>query len=147
MMRMTVTVTDIFDEDAEPQEKVLYFNVTKDELRRVKSEKPVLWDMITGVQGMDTDNLSENDGMALYAVVRELILLSYGERQGNRFVKSEELKKAFEYSPEFNAVLDQLLDGDGAKFTTFLLQIMPKDLREMVMAENPDVVARLKEEK
>ena len=136
MIKMTVETENFFTQEKTTTD--LYFNLTKDELRRIAQTNPDLWTAITVMSTVNTENMTQDDGLKVYSIIRELVLLSYGVRDGNRFRKTQADRDEFEVSAEFDAVLDQLTDGEGAKLVTFLMQIMPSDLRDQVQQEHPE---------
>lgn len=136
MIKMTVETENFFTQEKTTTD--LYFNLTKDELRRIGQTDPVLWQAITVMSTVDTNNMTQEDGLQVYNIIRKLVLLSYGVRDGNRFRKTAEDRDEFEVSAEFDAVMDQLTDGEGSKLVTFLMQIMPADLRDQVQKEHPE---------
>ena len=136
MIKMTVETENFFTQEKTTTD--LYFNLTKDELRRIAQTNPDLWTAITVMSTVDTENMTQDDGLKVYSIVRELVLMSFGVRDGNSFRKTKEDRDEFEVSAEFDAVMDQLTDGEGSKIVTFLMQIMPTDLRDQLQNEHPE---------
>ena len=136
MIKMTVETENFFTQEKTTTD--LYFNLTKDELRRIALTNPDLWTAITVMSTVNTENMTQDDGLKVYSIIRELVLMSFGVRDGNRFRKTKEDRDEFEVSAEFDAVMDQLTDGEGSKLVTFLMQIMPTDLRDQLQNEHPE---------
>ena len=73
------------------------------------------------------------DSSALWKAFRDIVLLAYGEKSadGERFMKSEEISKAFEETEAFSVLVMELIEKDGAA-ADFVNGIMPNDLTEEV---------------
>lgn len=58
---------------------------------------------------------------------KKLILMSYGEisPDGDRFMKSEEISKAFEETPAYDLLFMDLMDNDN--LTAFVKAVVPPD--------------------
>ena len=80
--------------------------------------------------------IDSKDESAMYREFREIILTSYGVKSddGERFVKTPELRKAFEQTVAFDVILIELAtNSDQAQ--KFVNGVMPKDLDQFVSSE------------
>jgi hypothetical protein len=88
--------------------------------------------------------VASEDGKAIIAEFKELILSSYGKRSddGKRFIKTQELREEFQSSEAYSALFMELcLDTDAA--SDFVSGIIPAGLDEAVSkltasTEGPD---------
>lgn len=127
MIKKTIEYTD-FDDNVRVED--FYFNLTKDELILFGTKYP---------EGLEEkiDRLVKSDDIhEIYDIFRTIILESYGEKSedGKRFIKSEEMSKAFSQTNAFSELIMELIsEADyGAKF---IEEILPKDLRDQVKTE------------
>lgn len=121
MYTKTITYTDY--NGVERTEK-FYFNMTK----------PEVLEMEYGDTGSFTESIkkmieTDNAGRVL-KVLKNLILKAYGEKSldGKRFVKSEDLSKAFSETEAFTDLYMELVK-DSKKCAEFIDGIMPDDLK------------------
>ncbi len=86
--------------------------------------------------------IASNDQTELVKYFKKLILDSYGEKSqdGKRFVKSEEISKAFSQTEAYSQIFMELaLDTEAA--TKFVNGIVPSDMAEKAkQLENPQNV-------
>lgn len=136
MIKITVETENFFTQEKSNTD--LYFNLTKDELRRIAETDPELWEGINAMSTVDAGSMTPDDGLMVYSIIRKLVLMSFGVRDGNRFRKTRNDRDEFEVSAEFDAVMDQLTEGDGGKLVSFLMLIMPSELRIQVQKEHPE---------
>lgn len=117
MLKKSITYTDF---NGEERTDICRFNLNKAELLELElSTTGGLSEHIQNI--MDTKN-----GGELVKLFKKLILSSYGEvsADGKRFVKSEELSKAFSETPAYEILFMELAtDQDAAK--TFVEQVLP----------------------
>lgn len=126
MIKKTVIVEDIFEEQPD-REETFYFNLTKSELVQATDILPMvndLQDRFTSPEGV-----TEKDLRDVTALIRDFIVRSYGIREGNRFIKTEQIREEFNGSPEFEAVLWDIMK-DEASVAEFLIGLVPASLRE-----------------
>lgn len=121
MYTKTITYNDY--NGVERTEK-FYFNMTK----------PEVLEMEYGDTGSFTESIkkmieTDNAGRVL-KVLKNLILKAYGEKSldGKRFVKSEDLSKAFSETEAFADLYMELVK-DSKKCAEFIDGIMPDDLK------------------
>lgn len=111
--------------DNEERTEVFHFNLTQAEVTEMElSEYGGLTEYIQAI-------IDAKDGPSIIAIFKKLLLMAYGEKSpdGRRFVKSEELSKAFSETPAYNHLFMKLATDDeyAAKFVN---GIMPKELQE-----------------
>lgn len=124
MLKKTITFID-FDGDKVTEN--FYFNLTKAELLELNSRH----------NGTLTDTLQKitktEDQKKLIEYFKEIILLAYGERDGNRFRKSAELSSDFSHTEAYSELFMELATNDKSA-AEFVKGILPADL---VDAANP----------
>ena len=93
-----------------------------------------LIEMETGVEGGISGRLEEisksGDGGKIITEFKKIVLESYGQRDGNRFVQTPELAAEFGRSLAFDALLLELVT-DPTKAAEFVNGIMPKELAKI----------------
>lgn len=120
MLKKTIKYVDYNDME---REEDFYFNLNKAEIM----------EMELGVKGGLDEFIKKvvatTDGPELIKLFKKFILDSYGKKapDGLGFIKSEELKTAFEQHPAYPVLYMELAtDADAA--SNFLKGIIPKDL-------------------
>lgn len=102
-----------------------YFNLNKAEIM----------EMQLGISGGMTDYLERItkavDTPSIIAVFKEILLKAYGEKSpdGRRFVKSDELSKAFSETPVYEEMFIELATDDK-KAAEFINAVIPKDVED-----------------
>lgn len=127
MIKWPITYKDY---NGEEHTEDFYFNLNKAEVMQLDlTYNGAFVDYLKSI-------VERRDGKEMARIYRELILDSYGEKSsdGRRFVKSEELKSAFEQSEAYVELYMQLAteDGAAAKFMEGVLPKVPSD-------SNPDM--------
>jgi hypothetical protein len=101
MLKKTVTYNDF---DNQPQTDDLYFHLTKAELV----------EFVSGYPGEFADYIKKvsrsEDRSEFVQLFRNIILKSYGEKEGNRFKKSAELAEEFSHTEAYSALFFNLLE-------------------------------------
>lgn len=97
-----------------------YFHLSKADLARIESTDGGLIKKIDAVQ--KAENMLEAIG-----IFETLIGAAVGERQGERFIKNDEVSQGFLSSPAFDVLLDELLTSEGAA-AQFVVGLMPSGL-------------------
>ena len=123
MHKRAITYTDF---EGEEHTEDFYFNLTKTEC--------VELDLGASKRGLAAAIqliFATQDREALFQLFKRVILSSYGERHANgvSFVKSDEVREAFEYHPAFDELIMEL-GQDQDKMAEFFIAIMPKEVRE-----------------
>lgn len=122
MLKKTIKYTDW---NGVEREEDFYFNLTKTELAHMQYEAE--GDFAERVRNI----IRAKDTNAILRVFEGIVLKAYGEKSadGRRFVKSEELAKAFTETPAYDALYFELL-SDPDKFGDFINKLVPSDLAE-----------------
>lgn len=120
MLKRKIKYTNFNDVETEG---VFYFNLSKAELIQMEvSTKEGFGEMLQRI-------VETKDNKALIEEFKKIILLAYGERSadGERFVKSDELREAFSQTAAFQELfLELALETDAA--AAFITGIVPKDM-------------------
>ncbi len=129
MYKKTVTYKDFNDQTVTED---LYFNLNKDNLIKLLQDDPTFADDLKAA-------FDREDGPAVFAGIRVLILKSYGIKSadGKSFSKKVNgvpLEDTFEDTAAYSAVMDEFLDNldNGAEF---FMGIFPQDLMAQAQAE------------
>jgi hypothetical protein len=102
-----------------------YFHLSKAELVEMEMQhKGGMHDYLQNI-------VASEDGRAIIAEFKRLILQSFGERSvdGRRFIKSQELRDWFESSEAYSTLFMELCT-DAEKAAEFINGIVPKDLEQ-----------------
>ena len=130
MLKQTVSYTDW---DGNPQTEDLYFNLSKSEI----AESIGLEDRLTEMQAQltgDERDLTKEEVRDILGLVRDFVKMSYGKRDGNRFLKTEEVWEDFRYGPAYDEFVFGLFQ-DPTKAMQFLLGVIPQDIRAQAEAQ------------
>lgn len=118
MLKKTLTYTDY---DGNERTEDFYFNLTKLEVLEMEIEIP------GGLTGLLTKIVQTKDTKEIMSTFKDIMKKAYGikEAGGNRFMKGEEISRAF---METEAYCDYvlLLASDAAAGAEFVNGIMPK---------------------
>lgn len=117
MVKRTIKYVDY---DGLERTETFYFNLTKSEL--IKMEASVDGGLQNRLQKM-TDSPKAPEIMKM---MNQIILAAYGEKSddGRRFMKSEELSKAFEETPAYDEIFMELVT-DSKKALDFINSVIP----------------------
>lgn len=119
MLAKTFKYVDYF---GNAREEIHYFNLTKTEIVELNFSR-------TGGLEKVLQNITETkDEVKLMKEFKNIILSSYGVKSddGRRLMKSPEISKAFEETPMYDQLMQELItDADAA--VNFVNAIMPKD--------------------
>lgn len=123
MLKKTIKYTDL---DGNEREEVFYFNMSKTELLREESS------LDGGFAGTVQKIMDGRKGVEMVQMFTNIICTAYGEKSadGRRFIKTPELRLAFEQSPAFDALITEMLTDPNAA-ADFVNGVMPKDLEEI----------------
>lgn len=101
-----------------------YFNFTRSELAMMEAEED--GGFSTKLQTI----VDKKDGKFIMKTFRDILLRAYGEKSadGRRFIKSEEISKAFSETPAFDIIFSELM-SDPEKALAFVDAVIPKELR------------------
>lgn len=130
MLRKQVTYENF---DGETVTETLYFNLSKAEILELNSKYD------GGVRGEIERAQDTGDNFAVYNFVKNFVLACHGEKSadGKRFVKSDEIRDAFQQSQAFDEFLFGMLEADdnGAQVANFVRAVMPPKLVELIEKE------------
>ena len=118
MLKERIKYTDY---DGNEREEDFYFNLNETECAELN------WSVGGGLQAFIQKIIDERDQTKIIAYFKEFLLKSYGEKSldGKRFMKSEEISKAFSETEAFN-VLFIKLGSDADYAAKFVEQVLPK---------------------
>lgn len=120
MLKKTVTYEDY---NGNTVSEDLFFNINPVEMARMN-------DMYPGGAIAYFENIqSSQDAIKMMEVISDIVLYAYGVKSedGKRFIKNEQIKKDFEHSEAFIAVILDLLTSETAG-VEFMTAILPKKL-------------------
>lgn len=118
MLKRDITYTNFDDEQVT---ETYYFNLSKPELMEFKI------DFEGGVSQIMEKMLKDKDEKGMLEWFRKFILMGYGERDGDRFIKSEEIGEKFTQTAAYAQLFAELMTDEYA-FVDFLIGMLPKDL-------------------
>lgn len=108
--------------NGETVKETFYFNLSKSEL--------VMWQSSEdgGLTAKLQAIIDRKDGKSIMKTFHDVIMRAYGEKSddGRRFMKSDELSKAFSETPAFDVLFQELLSSPESALG-FVNQIMPAD--------------------
>lgn len=111
----------------ETRKKTVYFQLSRPEVLGFATTLP------GGVTAGAQKLVESHDEFALFNNFEKMIALSYGEisQDGDRFVKSPELSKAFMETPVYQILFDKMIT-DKDFLTAFIEGVVPEDNKEEV---------------
>lgn len=124
MFKKTITYTDY---DGNKRTEDFYFNLSKAELTELKMSKK------GGLDKMIERIIKEQDAPEIIKLVKEIILMAYGEKSddGKYFRKSKEISEAFSQTEAYSDIfMDVCSTPDSA--VNFFNSLLPSDLREQI---------------
>lgn len=124
MLKKNITYTDY---NGEERTEDFYFNLTRAELSEMELST-------TGGLSATIERITQaKDTPAIVKIFKELILKSYGEKSpdGKRFIKSEELSKAFSETEAYSELFMELAQ-DSKAAAAFVNGIMPQDSKKVL---------------
>lgn len=119
MLKKTITYTDY---NGNERTEDFYFNLSKAEVMEMEMSTT------GGMAEMIQKIVSAQDAPAIIKIFKEIILKSYGEKSpdGKRFIKSEEIARAFSQTEAYSELYMELsTDADAA--AAFVRGIVPED--------------------
>jgi len=130
MLKKVITYTDY---DGNERTETHYFNLSKAEMLDME--------LFTagGYSNMLQRVIEEKNQIEIVKIFKELVLKSYGikSEDGKRFMKSEEITKAFTETEAFTELYMELAT-DSEAAAAFANGIMPKDIQAEVREKLPD---------
>lgn len=124
MLKETRTYEDY---DGVERKEDFYFNLSKAELAEMELSND------GGLENYIQKIIDSKDNKKIIEVFKSLILKAYGVKSedGRRFIKSEEISKAFSETPVYSDMFMELATDDK-KAARFVNGILPKDLAEQL---------------
>lgn len=115
------------DYDGVERKEDFYFNLSKAELAEMELSND------GGLENYIQKIIDAKDGGKIIKVFKDLLLKAYGIKSddGKRFIKSEEISKAFSETPVYSDMFMELATDDE-KAARFVQGIIPKDLNAQV---------------
>lgn len=146
MLKKTITYEDY---NGVQRTEDFYFNLTKVECMELE------YDTVEGGSLSESINtlIEAKDMGTVIKTIKQIVLTAYGVKSpdGKRFIKSDELRDAFEQSPAFEEVYWELV-SDAEKAADFVAGIVPSTVRNTLgpdpkselIARANDVAASIK---
>ena len=125
MFSHIVRVQGFFDD--EPTTKKIYFHLS----RREMFDFIKRYDNITNFNEWVEAAIKNEDLYTMMEFFDDLIGSAYGERQGERFVKTDQIKESFLNSPEYEELFDQLMNNPSL-VREFYAGILPEKIMKQV---------------
>ena len=127
MLKKTITYTDYNGND---RTESFYFNLSKAELMEMQ---------LGTTGGFDTmvhNIINAQDVPTLMTIFKDIILKAYGEKSadGKRFIKSEEISKAFSETEAYSNLYMELVT-DSKAAANFITGLVPKEIGEKAKIE------------
>ena len=124
MLKKTIEYTDY---DGNKRKEDFYFNFSEAELAEMELKVP------GGMSATLNRIINSRDDAELVRIFKELILQSYGEKSpdGKRFIKSEELSKAFTQTEAYSKLFMELA-SDSQEASDFVKAIIPTSIQNEV---------------
>ena len=128
MLKKTITYKDYFDIE---RTEDFYFNLSKAELLEMEMGA------VGGNSEMLKKIIAAKDQATLIRIFKEFVLKAYGEKSedGRRFIKSEELSKAFSETPAYEIIYMELVT-DAQAAADFVKGVAPADISEKIDTAN-----------
>lgn len=135
MYKTTVKYTDFNGQEREEQ---LYFNLSKSEMMEMELSTQA------GVEEMLRMMIATKDNAKIVQTYKDLILKSYGikSEDGTRFIKTKELREAFEQSAAYDQLFIDLLSNPDKQSAFINGVVSGVNLPEM---KEEEAIAKLKE--
>ena len=116
----------------------VYFNLNKIEAQRfLQGPLAKKINEITEKQQKDPDSVDANE---MFDALEELVLLAYGKREGEEFIKNDTVREEFKGSVQFGELMSSFVT-DLSKFADFFVGIMPKDMRAITRTALAESIA------
>lgn len=134
MFNITETYTDY---DGNERTETFAFNLTKAEITEMELS------VNGGLTSYIDKIVKAKDTPSLVKIFKDLVLRAYGEKSadGKRFIKSEELSKAFSETEAYSQIFMRLAtDADAA--STFVNSIVPSDVSKAAAEKKASKAAK-----
>lgn len=136
MLKQTITYTDF---NGNERTEDFYFNFTKIELLEMEANSG----SDRSYSDMLLSLIEEKDMMKIALTMKTLLLAAYGEKSedGKRFVKTQELREAFESSPAFDELYFEIATN-ADKAAEFVNGVIPKNLLNQMDSEPAELAKK-----
>ncbi len=134
MLKKTIPYHDL---DDNPVEDTFWFHMSKAELAEMALGKE---GNEGGFESWVKRLISSNNGEEIVATFKKILLATVGERSADNksFIKTDEIRQRFEGSEAYSILFMDLLT-DHNKMSEFINGVMPKAMRDQVMAQTKEV--------
>ena len=138
MITKNITYTNF---EGEEVTTTCYFNLTQAEIYELEAGHKVTFsERLRRI-------VNEKDSSKIIAIVKEIIMLSYGEKNDQgKFVKNQAIRDAFASSEEYSELFTELA-FDAEKLAAFVNGIMPKKMLEQaeLLGKHPELIKKYQE--
>lgn len=125
MFKATIRARSLFNDEITTQ--TLYFNMSRREMMDFVKK----YDGINSFREYLNSAKTAEDVYAIVEFIDDVLGSAYGERQGERFVKSEVIRDNFLNGPIYEALFEKMLN-DGNFAVDLLTGIFPEKIMEQV---------------
>lgn len=125
MFKATIRARSLFNDEVTTQ--TLYFNMSRREMMDFIKK----YDGINSFREYLNSAKTAEDVYAIVEFIDDVLGSAYGERQGERFVKSEVIRDNFLNGPLYEALFEKMLN-DGNFAVDLLTGIFPEKIMEQV---------------
>jgi hypothetical protein len=116
--------------DNEEVTRTFYFNLTEAEWLELEVQE-------RGLQRMMERTVETLDVEGMHSLIKSFVLSGYGVREGDDFVKTDELRQRFMATDAYSRLFIELLQ-DADKAITFIRGMLPQEmLKELPSTELP----------
>jgi hypothetical protein len=131
MLKRDITYENV---DGETVTESFYFNLTKTEIIDLQ------FGVTGGLEKSIQRIIETKDIKAVVDEIKNIILSSYGVRDGNRFIKSNAIREEFIQILAYDALFMELMTNEEAA-ADFIKGITPKDMQEAIAQGEKDLKA------
>lgn len=125
MFKATVRARSLFNDEVTTQ--TLYFNLSRREMMEFIKK----YDGINSFREYLDQAKNAEDVYTIVEFIDDVLGVAYGERQGERFVKSEIIRDNFLNGPAYEALFEKML-SDGKFASDLLVGVFPEKVMEQV---------------
>lgn len=125
MFKATIRARSLFNDEVTTQ--TLYFNMSRREMMEFIKK----YDGINSFREYLNTAKTAEDVYSIVEFIDDVLGSAYGERQGERFIKSEVIRDNFLNGPLYEALFEKMLN-DGNFAVDLLTGIFPEKIMEQV---------------
>ena len=125
MFKATVRARSLFNDEVTTQ--TLYFNLSRREMMEFVKK----YDGINSFREYLDQAKNTEDIYSIVEFIDDVLGTAYGERQGERFVKSAVIKDNFLNGPSYESLFEKML-ADGKFAADLLVGVFPEKVMEQV---------------